>query len=100
MPLPAEKVYAAAVNMVGAKGLKILKEKKNEYLQVTDGLKTVAYTTEADGPQKCKLTVSVEVLPEKGEKKEETKRREKELTLSEINNLSRRLNVKPTSIKQ
>jgi hypothetical protein len=100
MPLPAEKVHIVAVDMAKEKNLKIVKEKENEYLEVTDGFQTIAYRTEPDGPEKCNLTVAANIPPEKGEKKEQTKQREKDLTLQEINNLCERLDVKPIIIKE
>jgi hypothetical protein len=100
MPLPAEKVHTAAVDMAREKNLKISKEEENNYLEVTDGVQTVAYVTEPDGPEKCKLTVSAEISPAKDEKREQTTQREKDLTLQKIDDLCERLNVKPVSIKQ
>ncbi len=101
MPVPADKVYRTALEMVQEKGVQILqRDDDKRFLEVTDGVQTGSLKAEAVGSDKTEITVVANVPSKKGEEKAHRKEKEKELTLRMVNRLCERLEVKCTIIKE
>jgi hypothetical protein len=101
IPRPADKVYSTAVELAKERGLRIVKqEDEKKYLEITDGVQTGSLKAEAAGADKTQITVMASVPAQEGEKEEQKKAREKELTLRIVDRLCERLEVKCTIVKE